>query len=358
MPHQADHPHFLSGARKWEALRRSKVIVNVHRQPLAYVEWQRLVGAMANGCVVVTEHCLGFDPLVPNEHFVAATYDHLQDAVDALLRDPDMLRDIRQAAYALWRDRHPLSESVGVLSDTLCRARRRAAHEARRGAPDDVPAAATPRPAPAPLRAGRPAAERRRDDARRAQAARPRAAPAQARAREPAGDRRARPHARLAGVRAGGPARLGGRDGLQLRRRRGGRDPQRRRRRLRPRGADRRRRRIRRRLARRGGPGAARGAVASRTGHRARPQRRARRRAQHGDRRRPRRVRVHPRRGQHGLPAGVVEAGGHARRPPRGGVRLPDPARRSTTPAHATSSAGWAGTPSACGTATSSTRWR
>ena len=119
MPHKADHAHFLSGARKWEALRRSKVIVNVHRQPLAYVEWQRLVGAMANGCVVVTEHCLGFDPLVPNEHFVAAAYDHLQDAVDALLRDPARLRDIRQAAYALWRDDHPLSESVSVLSDTL-----------------------------------------------------------------------------------------------------------------------------------------------------------------------------------------------------------------------------------------------
>ena len=119
MPHKADDPHFLSGARKWEALRRSKVIVNVHRQPLAYVEWQRLVGAMANGCVVLTEHCLGFDPLVPNEHFVAAAFDHLQDALDALLRDPAGLADIRQAAYALWRDRHPLSESVGVLSETL-----------------------------------------------------------------------------------------------------------------------------------------------------------------------------------------------------------------------------------------------
>ena len=119
LPHQADHPHFLSGERKWEALRRSKIIVNVHRQPLAYVEWQRLVGAMANGCVVVTEHCLGFDPLVPNEHFVAAAYDHLQDAVDALLRDPEMLRDIRQAAYALWRDRHPLVESAAVLSETI-----------------------------------------------------------------------------------------------------------------------------------------------------------------------------------------------------------------------------------------------
>src|SRR6202035_1992695 len=69
LPEQADSEHFLSGARKWEMLRDSKLLMNVHRSELGYLEWQRAIGAMVNGCVLLSEHSLGFEPLIPGEHF-------------------------------------------------------------------------------------------------------------------------------------------------------------------------------------------------------------------------------------------------------------------------------------------------
>lgn len=117
VPHTAASTHFLSGDAKWETLRASKVILNVHRDPLAYVEWQRLAGAIANGCVVLTEHSMGYEPLVPGEHFVSAAYDDLPAALDALLRNEDELRRIRTAAYELLRREMPLRASVPTILD-------------------------------------------------------------------------------------------------------------------------------------------------------------------------------------------------------------------------------------------------
>ena len=39
IPHQADHPYFLSGMEKWDALAGAHAILNVHRNELAYMEW-------------------------------------------------------------------------------------------------------------------------------------------------------------------------------------------------------------------------------------------------------------------------------------------------------------------------------
>ena len=73
-PHTAESRLFLAGDAKWERLASSKVLLNIHRSPLAYMEWQRVVEAICNGCVVLTEHSLGAAPLVPGEHFVSAVH--------------------------------------------------------------------------------------------------------------------------------------------------------------------------------------------------------------------------------------------------------------------------------------------
>ena len=79
VPHTEASPHFFSGDRKWDHLASSKMIVNLHRSALGYCEWQRVVGAMTNGCVVVTEHSLGMAPLVPGEHFINESCDALAE---------------------------------------------------------------------------------------------------------------------------------------------------------------------------------------------------------------------------------------------------------------------------------------
>jgi hypothetical protein len=119
LPHQPDSEHFLSGVRKWEMLGSSKLLMNVHRSELGYLEWQRAIGAMVNGCVLLSEHSLGFEPLIPGEHFVSASFDSLDVALEALLDDQDRLAQMRISVYEFLRDEHPLSASIEVLAETV-----------------------------------------------------------------------------------------------------------------------------------------------------------------------------------------------------------------------------------------------
>src|SRR5919108_205893 len=90
-PHTVASDGFLIGEQKWRHLASSKAILNVHRDERPYFEWHRMLGAAANGCVVVTEHSLETEPLVPGEHFISATADSLPYAVAALLDDEERL---------------------------------------------------------------------------------------------------------------------------------------------------------------------------------------------------------------------------------------------------------------------------
>jgi hypothetical protein len=118
-PHLEDSTDFLSGEGRWAALRRAKLIVNVHRGELGYLEWLRVLGAMLNGCVVLTEHSVGFEPLVPGEHFVSAAYDRLPFAIDALLADSQRIAEVRKAAYRFLREELPMSSTVAPLVESL-----------------------------------------------------------------------------------------------------------------------------------------------------------------------------------------------------------------------------------------------
>jgi hypothetical protein len=110
---------FLAGERKWDLLASSRVLLNIHRSELGYLEWQRVVEAISNGCVLLTEHSLGAAPLVPGDHYVSSSYENLPEVLAALLGDPGRLARIRRNAYALLREELPLSASIGVLLEAL-----------------------------------------------------------------------------------------------------------------------------------------------------------------------------------------------------------------------------------------------
>lgn len=118
-PHHANSNSFISGARKWEMLKRSRLLLNVHRSELGYLEWQRSVEALVNGCVLISEHSLGFEPLIPGEHFVSASFESLDIALKGLIDDDDRLEWMRQSAYTFLRDEHHISTSIQVLADSL-----------------------------------------------------------------------------------------------------------------------------------------------------------------------------------------------------------------------------------------------
>lgn len=135
LPHTADDPHFLAGERKWRALADTHVLLNIHRDPLGYMEWQRVLEAMCNGCVVLTEHSVAYDPLVPGEDFFSADIDRLHLTAAALLDDPDLRHAARYAAYAKIRNELPMSAAVAPLLEVLERAAKAPVQPPRPGAP-------------------------------------------------------------------------------------------------------------------------------------------------------------------------------------------------------------------------------
>ena len=94
----------------------------MHRTALPYLEWHRVIGAILNGCVVVTEHVLGNEPLVPGEHYVSANYEVLPAVVEGLLADPERMERIRLAAYRRLREAVPVSRTTAGLEKAIERA--------------------------------------------------------------------------------------------------------------------------------------------------------------------------------------------------------------------------------------------
>jgi hypothetical protein len=121
-PHVAVSQNFLAGERKWKLLADSKILLNVHRTALPYMEWHRVIGAILNGSVVLTEHALGTEPLVPGEHYVSANYEMLPQVLEGLLAEPERMEAIRQAAYQLVREQSPLVRTFEGLEKAIERA--------------------------------------------------------------------------------------------------------------------------------------------------------------------------------------------------------------------------------------------
>jgi hypothetical protein len=127
-PKTEERADFLMGEAKWRLLASARTLLNLHRQESAYFEWVRVLEAVSNGCVVVSEHAADADPLVPGEHFVSGTLENLAFLADGLLRDEDRLSSMRAATYDLVRTELPMrpaAERLAALAERLARSPRR-----------------------------------------------------------------------------------------------------------------------------------------------------------------------------------------------------------------------------------------
>jgi hypothetical protein len=94
---------FLVGTNKLEHLASTKVLINLHRGASRSLEWVRILEAVCNGCVVVSERSLDFGPFVPGEDLLFAEPTRIVATASALLRDTERLRSMRQSAWAKGR---------------------------------------------------------------------------------------------------------------------------------------------------------------------------------------------------------------------------------------------------------------
>lgn len=68
------------------AARRAKILLNIHREDVAYFEWHRIVMmGMQQGALVVSEPCWDLPGIDPHRHVVTSSLDDLPTTIDRLL---------------------------------------------------------------------------------------------------------------------------------------------------------------------------------------------------------------------------------------------------------------------------------
>jgi hypothetical protein len=108
---------FRVDAAKWDLLGRAKILINIHQDAFPYFEWLRVVQAMSNGAVVVSEKSVDFEPLVPGRHLLFGEPGSLHLLAELLLEDGDRWWKMQTAAYEFVRKELPLGRSVEHLLD-------------------------------------------------------------------------------------------------------------------------------------------------------------------------------------------------------------------------------------------------
>lgn len=128
-PSRAGSPGLVFGQDKYAVLASAKLLINLHRdrsahhlpgqEPVPYFEWARMIEAMANGCVVVTEPSDGAAPLVAGTHFVECDHADLGRTIDELLSDPARIDAIADAAHDMVTGPLALCLALGPLLDRI-----------------------------------------------------------------------------------------------------------------------------------------------------------------------------------------------------------------------------------------------
>jgi GT2 family glycosyltransferase len=106
---------FVSGHAKHALLAGSRVLLNVHQGERDYFEWIRVIEAVSNGCLVVTERSGGYAPLIPGQHFIQAPTAALAAQVDGILRDESLRAELALGAYEFVRKNMDWVDNVDRL---------------------------------------------------------------------------------------------------------------------------------------------------------------------------------------------------------------------------------------------------
>ena len=132
----AGGPGFAVDEDKWALLARTRVLLNLHSEPRAYFESLRVVQAIVNGALVVSEHSSGTTPLVPGEHFVSGRLETLGLLAERYLEDDDERARLAAEAERFVREETPLRRTAERLAEAAEAVARRPAAPAA----DDAPA--------------------------------------------------------------------------------------------------------------------------------------------------------------------------------------------------------------------------
>ncbi|MDD3609752.1 MAG: class I SAM-dependent methyltransferase [Halothiobacillaceae bacterium] len=97
-------------------IRRSKIVLNVHRDEHPYLEWQRVVTlGILQKTLVVSDHCQKSPVIEANVDYVDGPLEALPALCEYYLSDPERARQFAEGAYARLREGYPMSRILRRL---------------------------------------------------------------------------------------------------------------------------------------------------------------------------------------------------------------------------------------------------
>ena len=104
--------------------RRSKILLNVHRDDLPYFEWHRMVfHGLWQNTLVVTEPCHDIPGLVAGEHFVVCELDEMADKVTWLMRARDGQAEAERVRWSGSRALRKMFEGATSMNSAVQQSR-------------------------------------------------------------------------------------------------------------------------------------------------------------------------------------------------------------------------------------------
>ena len=103
--------------------RRSKILLNIHRDNIPYFEWHRLIFyGLWQQTLVVTEPCYTIPGLVPDEHFIVCQQEEMHQTIDWLLNSAEgqmKAEQVRRAGHRALVENFEISEILQAVEGSL-----------------------------------------------------------------------------------------------------------------------------------------------------------------------------------------------------------------------------------------------
>ncbi len=98
-PNLKSTPGFYSGKKRNELLDSSKIILNIHFAHRTYFEWHRVLMAISNYCLIVSEQSDHIEPLVSGKHLVMSQTEDIIEYCKYYLENENARSKITKEAY-------------------------------------------------------------------------------------------------------------------------------------------------------------------------------------------------------------------------------------------------------------------
>jgi hypothetical protein len=114
-PRFSDTAGFFANHERNRLLRSCKILVNIHANDNTYFEWLRVIMAIANRCLVISETSDYIEPLVNGQHVIVTELDKIADQCEYYLEHESERIKIVNQAYELITQKF----NTGILCQSI-----------------------------------------------------------------------------------------------------------------------------------------------------------------------------------------------------------------------------------------------